>query len=93
MFAAKVITPLASTLNGPVVIGVTFVFAAVTGFPFNVSFPVTLPGTVVTAVPDGTVTGALFTASITFAGTGVLVEVLFPGVGSVSVAVIVAVLA
>ena len=75
MFAAKVITPLASTLKGPVVIGVTLVLAAVTGTPFKVSFPVTLPGTVVTTVPDGMVTGNPFTASMTFATTTVAVAV------------------
>ena len=75
VFAAKVITPLASTLKGPVVIGVTLLLAAVTGTPFKVSFPVTLPGTVVTTVPDGMVTGNPFTASITLDTTIVEVTV------------------
>jgi hypothetical protein len=45
--------PFASTLNGPVVIGVTSVLAGVTKTPFNVSFVVTFP-TVVTTVAAGT---------------------------------------
>ena len=75
VFAAKVITPLASTLKGPVVIGVTLLLADVTNTPFKVSFPVTLPGTVVTVVPDETLTGNPFTASMTLDTTIVEVTV------------------
>ena len=58
MFGAKVKTPVASTLNGPFVTGVTSVFDAVTGTPFKVSFVVTFPtvvGTVVLGVCVGKV--------------------------------------
>ena len=53
VFAASVITPLASILNGPVVTGVTFELFAVTKTPFKVSFVVTLP-TVVGVIAAGT---------------------------------------
>ena len=56
MFGSKVNTPLASMLNGPVLIGVTLVLAAVTGWPFRVSFVVTFP-TVVAVVVPGVCTG------------------------------------
>ena len=49
VFGAKVNTPLASILRGPVVIGVTSVFDPVTATPFRVSLSVTLP-TVVAVV-------------------------------------------
>ena len=65
VFGATVITPLASTLSGPVVIGVTFVLVVVTKTPFKVSFPITVPGTVVTPEPELTVTAGSITASIT----------------------------
>ena len=67
VLAARVITPLASTLNGPVVDGVTLVLAVVTKTPFKVSFPVTVPGTVVATVPEATVTDGSKIASITLA--------------------------
>ena len=41
VFAASVNTPSESTLNGPVVAGVTSVLAAVAGDPLNKSFAVT----------------------------------------------------
>ena len=90
MLAARVITPLASTLNGPVTIGVTLVLVVVTGTPFNVSFPVTVPGTVVATVPDGTVTVSSM-ASITLATVTLAVTesqlagtTLIPVIGSAS---------
>ena len=74
MFAARVTTPLASILNGPVVIGVTSVLAAVTNCAFNVSLAVTFR-TVVGVVPVLTVTGASFIASIGLETTIVTVAV------------------
>ena len=50
VFGAKVKTPLASIDSGPVVIGVTSVFAAVTPTVFKVSLAVTLPTVVGTVV-------------------------------------------
>ena len=50
VFGAKVKTPLASIDSGPVVIGVTSVFAAVTPTLFKVSLAVTLPTVVGTVV-------------------------------------------
>ncbi|SPE78013.1 hypothetical protein FLACOL_02027 [Flavobacterium columnare] len=89
--AATVIFPSESTLNGPVVTGVTLVLAEVTATPFNVSFVVTFPGTVTIAFVLATVTFGSFTATITFIGIGVLVEELLPSVGSNSIPVTVAV--
>ncbi|PBJ13381.1 hypothetical protein BSF42_17830 [Flavobacterium sp. ACN6] len=43
VFGARVRTPSASILNGPVVIAVTSVFDAVTAAPFSLSFVVTFP--------------------------------------------------
>ncbi len=43
MFAARVTSPLASTLNGPDESAVTTVLLEVTGTPFKVSFVLTLP--------------------------------------------------
>jgi hypothetical protein len=55
VFGAKVNTPLASILNGPVVIGVTFELAAVTTNPFKVSLLVTFPTVVATVVLEACV--------------------------------------
>ncbi len=74
MFGARVKTPLAFTLNGPVVTGVTFVFVVVTATPFKVSFVVTFP-TVAAVAPEVTVIAGSFTASITLFTTTVAVAV------------------
>ena len=66
VLAATVSTPLASMLKGPVVIGVTSVFADVTALPFKVSFAVTSPPV------DGTVSSF---ATIVFPTTTVAVAV------------------
>ena len=91
MLAATIKLPLISILNGPVVIGVTSVFVAVTAIVFKVSLSVTFKITV-GVVAEATVTGPSSTASITATTTGLLVDVLFPSVGSASLAAIVAVL-
>ena len=84
VFAASVNTPLASTLNGPLVTGVTSVLAAVTATPFKVSLPVTFK-TVVGVVVVATVVGPLFTASIIFPITTVAIAVVqFAGLAPVS---------
>ena len=92
MLAARVKLPSISTLNGPVVIGVTSVLATVTTIVFKVSLSVTF-NIILGVVAVATNVGPSFTASIISTGNGVLVDVLFPGVGSASVADIVAVLA
>ena len=74
VFAANVNTPSESILNGPVVIGVTSVFDAVTKTPFNVSLSVTSP-TVVTVVDAGTLYDGSFIASIGLATITVAVAV------------------
>ena len=63
VLAANVKTPSESILNGPAVIGVTSVLAAVTATPFKVSFVVTFP-IVVAVAPVCTVVGPSFIASI-----------------------------
>ena len=93
MFAANVTFPSASTLNGPLVTGVTLVLVVETGTPFSVSAnpPLfatkTLP-TTVGVVPDGTVgvavTGVSSFAIITlFAITSTVAkdveQIVFPG--------------
>ena len=69
VFGAKVNTPLASILNGPVVIGVTSVLVVVAATPFKVSAPLplllkTLPTVVATVVLGVCVGKVSTTASI-----------------------------
>ena len=71
VFGATVKFPLASTLSGPVVIGVTSVFAVVTAAPFKVSFVNTLPpvdATVSSLATIGLVTTTVAVAVSQFAG-------------------------
>ena len=75
VFGANVKTPLASILNGPVVIGVTSVLAAVTPKVFKVSLSVTLPTVVATVVLGVCVGKVSTTASIGFKTTTVAVAV------------------
>ena len=75
VFAARVNCPFESIVNGPVVTWVTFVLAAVTTTPFNVSLVVATLNNAVGTVPVATVTGALSIASITLLTTTVAVAV------------------
>ena len=86
VFGAKVKIPLASILNGPVVIGVTSVLAVVTATPFRVSLIVTSP-TVVAVEVLGVCVGKVVSsiASIGFNTTTVAVAVSqFDGFAPVS---------
>ncbi len=65
MLGAKLISPLLAILSGPVICGVTLVFASVTRFPCNVSFVVTFKTTLETSAVE-TVRGPSFTASNRF---------------------------
>ena len=80
VFGAKVKTPFASILNGPVVIGVTSVLVVVAATPFKVSAPLplllkTLPTVVATVVLGVCVGKVSTTASIGFKTTTVAVAV------------------
>ena len=71
VFGATVKFPLASTLNGPLVTGVTSVLAGVTATPFNVSLAVTFPpvdGIVSSLATIGLATTTVATAVSQFAG-------------------------
>ena len=74
MLAATVTIPSASILNGPLVNGVTLVFAVVAAMPDKVSFAKAFTA-VTTVLFDATVTGPSFTASIGLDTTTVAVAV------------------
>ena len=74
VLAARVKTPLLSTLKGPAIIEVTTLFAAETNCEFKVSLAVTFK-TVLGEFPETTVGGKSFIASIVLFITTVAVAV------------------